>query len=230
MTITGPMLRRVRSSSRRSPSSPGMRTSVTSRPGRPSARAARTASPALNSRTVCPASRRASASTKRTPRSSSAIQISVMVPLHRKVQGEHRFTGATGKAQVTTVFERDLPRQRQAEARAIRAARDQRLEKRIAKLVGHTRAIVDHIDAESGTHGALAQTRTVLDSRAQGDRRRAGFAGVAGEIEEYLEKPIRVADAVRQAGIVVVADTQGVGFGTDQAFEAFEQFVDVDRA
>src|SRR3546814_12347132 len=113
-----------------------MRTSVSSKAGRAVGNAARTAATSPNSHNASPASRKASASTKRTPRPSSRIQMaSVMTLLQRQVQREHGMAEAADAAQIAAVFVSDFALQRQAQAGAVGAAGDQRLEQGDRKSV-----------------------------------------------------------------------------------------------
>src|SRR5574337_233901 len=192
-----------------------MRTSVSSSAGRSSRKARRTASASPNSRTASAASRKAAASTKRTPRSSSTTQISsAMRLLQRQIQREHGFAGATGTAQLATMFMGDLARQGQAQPGAVGATGNQRLEQGIAQRGRYARTVVDHVHPQRHANHALAQAHAVFDARAQGERLRASLQRVARQVQQHLMQTIRIAQQIRHAGVVVLA--QALAAATDK--------------
>ena len=140
--------------------------------------------------------------------------------------------------QRSTVFARDLLRQRKAQAAALGAARDQRQEQLLGHVLGHAVAVVDDFDAHRqgrnviGSRvrsGIAAQARRVLGAGAQGDGGGAGLDRIAYQVPHRLHQPVGIPGQLRQARVVVAHQPHrpsGVAFGQPQ--HALEHAVDVE--
>src|SRR5690606_3317188 len=126
----------------------------------------------------------------------------------------------------------------QAEAAALRAAADHRIENPVADFGGNARAVVDDVEPAHDPVVISANGEMALDPGAQADaaaaadhaRAAEGLHGVAGDIEHRLDQLFPVAVNLRDAGIVIANDRQIVaGLGFEQGGDMLGDFVDIYR-
>src|ERR1700722_1191599 len=180
-----------------------MRTSVITTSGVCSLSAVINVSASANSCTFAPESCNARRSTKRIALSSSAIQISAIARLHRQRQRENRVPGPAAKCNLAAVFMRDFLCQCQSKSGSIRATGDQRHEQRFSYFIRHAAPVVDHIDPQRTLKRLSTYDRAEFRARANGDGFCACLKRVAHQIEQHLQKTVRLAANVGQARIVI---------------------------
>ena len=128
--------------------------------------------------------------------------------------------------------ETQLLRHRQAEAGAVRAAGDQRIENARAQLFRNARAVVLHL--HDGHETVAGRSYADVGERAGAQHDPAAGAqrlhGVAGHVEQRLNHLIAIEGGVGQAGIVVALDVdRGSRLGPQQVIYVLADLVHVDR-
>ncbi|MEW5317921.1 MAG: hypothetical protein WDW38_009180 [Sanguina aurantia] len=131
---------------------------------------------------------------------------------------------------IAAMLARNFARQRQAESGAIGATGHQRQEQRVAQRRRHARAVIGYVDAQRHAQHAVAPTHAVFHARAQTQRLRTGLLRVAREIEQDLLQASRVAQHIRHARVVIVAQGYWLRLGLQQVRKPFQQMMDIDRA
>src|SRR5678815_3613187 len=239
MTMTGSAgwLARICVSSS-SPLRPGMRISVISTSGRSRRNAASAVSAWSNAVGAIPPWRSARSSTQRIEASSSTSQTLRGFTEVDDMEGQQdRKLGQAGPAlelDQAIVTAHQVLRDREPESGAIRTPGDERIEQRLAQVVGHARPVVFELHARDQAMTAGADVHVGQRARAQYDATLAAVVlrdrlqRVAAEVEHRLDDQIAIQRQRRQARIVVALDRHGRRrIGCEQVAHVLQQLVNV---